>query len=236
MAEQELKQLHLALARDLVALLAPNELPLFKATSAAYQRNPGAVFANKPDKEHPLGFGQTGEAVALTPAILAIMTPVIAFVAQEMAAAPAGTAVGPAVGDAFTPPSVALQHRNALLEKLSGHFSLEELKTLSFRLNIDYDQVGANSKEQFARELILYCERRGLMTELVRECRAMRPQLDWPGPAAGPRVEWSSGQLRRLRETVLQTARRANLPDGTSEEIADKLVLSLVTAYHSPGP
>lgn len=233
MAEQEQEQLHLALSRDLVALLAPSELPLFKATSAAYRKNPGAVFANKPDKEHALGFGQTGEVAALTPAILAIMTPVIAFVAQEMAAAPAGAAT---VGDAFIAPSVALQHRNALLEKLGSHFSLEELKTLSFRLNVDYDQVGAASKEQFARELILYCERLGLMAELLRQCRAMRPQLDWPGTPAGPRVEWSSGQLRRLRETVLQTARRANLPDGTSEEIADKLVLSLVTAYHSPEP
>jgi hypothetical protein len=43
-----------------------------------------------------------------------------------------------------------------------------------------------------------------------------------------PAVEWSSGQLNRLRDIVLQTAKRANLPDGTSEEIADKLVLSLV--------
>lgn len=235
MPNQEQDQLHLALSRDLVALLAPNELPLFKATSAAYRKNPEAVFANKPDKEHALGFGQTGEVVALTPAILAIMTPVIAFVAREMAAASQSGATS-TVGDAFAPPSVALQNRNALLEKLTSHFSLEELKTLSFRLNVDYDQVGATSKEQFTRELILFCERRGLMTELLRQCRAMRPQLDWPGPAAGPGVEWSSGQLRRLRETVLQTARRANLPDGTSEEIADKLVLSLVTAYHSPEP
>lgn len=237
MPNQEEEQLHLALSRDLVGLLAPEELPLFRATAAAYGKNPGAVFANKPDKEHALGFGQTGEVVALTPAILAIMTPVIAFVAQEMAAASrAGGAGGSPLGDAFTPPSVALQNRNALLEKLSGHFSLEELRTLSFRLNIDYDQVGGAGKEQYARELILYCERRGLMGELLGQCRATRPQLDWPAAAAAPRVEWSSGQLGRLRETVLQTARRANLPDGTSEEIADKLVLSLVTAYHSPEP
>lgn len=232
MPNQEEGQLHLALARDLVALMAPGELPLFRATSAAYRKNPGAVFANKPDKEHALGFGQTGEVIALTPAILAILTPVIAFVAQEMAATPAGATVG----DAFAPPSVALQNRNALLEKLVLYFSLEELKTLSFRLNIDYEQVGVVNKEQFAREIITFCERRGLVTELLRQCRAMRPHLDWPSPPAGPRVEWSAGQLGRLRETVLQTARRANLPDGTSQEIADKLVLSLVTAYHSPEP
>lgn len=231
MPNPEQDQLHFALSRDLVGLLAPHELPLFKATSAAYRQDPDAVFGGRPDREHPLGFGQTGEVVALTPAILAIMTPVIAFVAQELAAAPAS---GAALSDAFTPPSLALQHRNALLETLSDHFSLEELKTLSFRLAVDYDQVGASSKEQFTRELILYCERRGLLADLLRECRAMRPQLDWPGLSAGPRVEWSSGQLRRLRETVLQTARRANLPDRTSEEIADKLVLSLVTAYHPP--
>ena len=234
MPNQEQDQLHLALSRDLVALLAPHELPLFKATSAAYRQNPDAVFANKPDKEHPLGFGQTGEVVALTPAILAILTQVIAFVAQEMAVAPATSGASGALAGAFTPPSLALQHRNALLEKLSGHFSLEELKTLSFRLAIDYDQVGASNKEQFTRELILYCERRGLMTDLLRECRAMRPQLDWPATSAAPPVEWSSAQLRRLRETVLHTARRANLPDDTSEEIADKLVLSLVSAYQSP--
>ncbi len=172
------------------------------------------------------------------------MTSVIAFATQEMAAASPSQSMGgfnevprtaeANVRDAFTPPSVALQNRNALLEKMSHHFSLEELKTLSFRLAIDYDQIGTTNKEGYARELIMYCERRGLMTELLRQCRAVRPQLDWPEPPAASRFEWSSSQLRRLRETVLQTARRANLPDGTGEEIADKLVLSLVTAYHSP--
>ena len=215
------------MSRDLVALLAPDELPLFRATAAAYQKNPQAVFDNKPGKEHALGFGQTGEVVALTPAILAIMAPVIAFVAQEMsAAAPAGSTVA----GAFTPPSVAVQNRGALLQKLSSGFSLEELKTLSFQLNIDYDQIGAGNKDQFARELILYCERRNLMAGLLEQCRAMRPNDEWGWgvPSSQTAVGWSSGQLKRLRELVLQTAKRANLPDSTGEEIADKLVLSLV--------
>lgn len=223
MDSREQDQLHLTLSRDLVALLAPDELPLFGATAAAYRKNPQAVFANRPGKEHPLAFGQAGEVVALTPAILAIMTPVIAFVAQE-----AGAASPAAVGDAFTPPAVALQSRNALLEMLNTRFSLEELKTLSFRLNIDHEQIGAAGKEEFARELILYCERRGLPAELLRQCRAARPDLDWPAPPAAPRRQWSSGQLGRLRDVVLQTAKRANLPPGAGEEIADKLVLSLV--------
>ena len=229
MDAQEQDQYHLAWSRDLVAALAPNELPLFRVTAAAYQKNPQAVFANKPGQAPPLAFGDTGEAVALTPAILAIMGPVVAFVAQEAAAsAPVGADSAALVSTAFTPPAVALQRRNALLETLNTHFSMEELKTLSFRLNIDYDQLDAGTKEQFARELILYCERHGLVAELLQECRTARPRLDWPAPAAEPRVAWSADQLRRLREMVLQTAQRANLPEAAGEEIADKLVLSLV--------
>lgn len=226
MPSQDQDQLHLALSRDLVTLLAPNELPLFGVAAAAYRQNPQAVFESKPGKEDALGFGQTGEVVALTPAILAIMTPVITFVAQEMAPA---TPAGATVGDAFTLPSVALQNRNALLEKLNSHFSLEELKTLSFRLNIDHEQIGVANKEQFARDLILFCERRGMMTDLLQQCRTALPQVAWPMLSAKVNVEWSSDELRRLREVVLQTAKQANLPPSMGEEIADKLVISLVS-------
>ncbi len=219
------------LSRDIIAALAPHELPMFSLASAAYFRDPQAVFKYKPGQDQKLGFGGSGEVAAITPAVLAIMTPVIAFITQEISASMDQKGES-GLESLFTPLPAATAKRAELLQKLSIHFSLEELKTLCFLLHIDSDAFGPVEKDPFIRELILYCERRNQVPTLISNCRDMRPDVEWETPkqAAEPRVTWRSDQLKKLRELVLVTGARANLPEVIGSEIADKLILSLVAA------
>jgi hypothetical protein len=63
---------------------------------------------------------------------------------------------------------------------LSYHFSLDELKTLCFDLDIEYDNIpGELTRDAFSRELILYAKRNGLILKLIVLTVTMRPKADW---------------------------------------------------------
>jgi len=63
---------------------------------------------------------------------------------------------------------------------LSHHFSLDELKTLCFDLEIEYDNIpGEQTRDAFSRELILYAIRNGLTLKLIVLAINSRPKVDW---------------------------------------------------------
>lgn len=71
-------------ARDLVAQLAPQELPVFRANSQAYFTDPERALKSRAPKDDMLGFG-AGEAVTfMTPVVLAVVTDVFGFLAAEI--------------------------------------------------------------------------------------------------------------------------------------------------------
>src|ERR1700676_3619260 len=79
----ENNQLIADVARDIVIQTAPQELPLFRATSTAYFKNPKA-HKNQVGKDEILGFG-TGEMVSLlTPVVLTVVTEVVTFLTLEV--------------------------------------------------------------------------------------------------------------------------------------------------------
>ncbi len=59
------------------------------------------------------------------------------------------------------------EDRNTLLNFLARHYTLDEMKTLCFKLFIDYDNLGGDTKSAKARELILYLERGGRIEDLA---------------------------------------------------------------------
>lgn len=67
-----------------------------------------------------------------------------------------------------------------LRELLSSHFDREELRTLSFDLGIDYDDLRGEGKSNKARELIGLMARRQRLPELVEWARKYRPGVQWP--------------------------------------------------------
>ena len=78
-----------------------------------------------------------------------------------------------------TPSFNALQLKQ-LRQLLTKHFSLEELRTLSFDLGIDFDEIGGETKSAKVREFIRYAERQGRLDDLLAEAAAARPALPWP--------------------------------------------------------
>lgn len=77
-------QLAADVARDLVSQVAPEEMPLFRATSEAYFKDPQRVLKEHTSKDDMLGFG-TGEVLSLvTPVAVAVSMEVVRFVTEEV--------------------------------------------------------------------------------------------------------------------------------------------------------
>jgi len=92
----------------------------------------------------------------------------------------------------------------SLHQSLANHFSEEDLKTLCFDLSVDYENMPAQGKAGKARELVLHLYRAGRISELVAQCRSLRPNADWdytPKTVAfslgdtGDRNRWAMLQL-----------------------------------------
>jgi len=62
---------------------------------------------------------------------------------------------------------------------LIERFSEDELRTLSFRLGVDYDVLPGEGKVGKARELIIYLERRDVLTRLLEVGEQLRPDISW---------------------------------------------------------
>lgn len=60
-------------AREIVARAAPQELPLFRATSEAYFADPEKALAERQPKDEMLGFGIEAAALLLTPVIIDVV-------------------------------------------------------------------------------------------------------------------------------------------------------------------
>ncbi|MCA9950342.1 MAG: hypothetical protein KDE48_11900 [Anaerolineales bacterium] len=66
-----------------------------------------------------------------------------------------------------------------LREQLANYFNESELNDLCFDLNIDYENLPDQTKQEKVRELIIYCQRHRLMEELIMRCQELRPQVSW---------------------------------------------------------
>ncbi|NLF02103.1 MAG: TIR domain-containing protein [Anaerolineales bacterium] len=65
--------------------------------------------------------------------------------------------------------------RRALLLFITKHFDEDELKTLCFDLDVAYEELPARVRKSKARELILYLEKRGRLSDLIALVREERP-------------------------------------------------------------
>lgn len=84
MTDSTHNQLVTDLGRDLISQIAPQEIPIFRANSEAYFKDPQKTLSARVGKDEALGFG-IGEAAAfLTPIALAVITEVVKFLAEEV--------------------------------------------------------------------------------------------------------------------------------------------------------
>lgn len=67
--------------------------------------------------------------------------------------------------------------RIKLLNKLISHFNIDELKTLCFHLNIEFEVLPGEGKDAKARELINYLERRKRLQDIEEVGSKLRPEI-----------------------------------------------------------
>ena len=70
-------------AREIVARAAPQEMPLFRATSEAYFADPEKALADRKPKDEMLGFGIEAAALLLTPVIIDVTRRVAIALARQ---------------------------------------------------------------------------------------------------------------------------------------------------------
>lgn len=75
---------------------------------------------------------------------------------------------------------LTLTERNQLIDLLTDHFNIKELKDLCNRLGIDSDRIDSSSKETLISDLLSYLERRLKILALIDIGKKLRPELTWP--------------------------------------------------------
>jgi hypothetical protein len=66
-----------------------------------------------------------------------------------------------------------------LFEILDKRFGEDDLQTLCFYLNVDYENLPAGGRANKARELISYLRRRSRISDLLETGRKLRPDVAW---------------------------------------------------------
>ena len=75
------------IARDIIAQTAPQELPLFRAHSAAYFKNPDKALQQQVEKDSLLGFGPGEIVVLLTPIVLKVVSEILKTFPEDVRSA-----------------------------------------------------------------------------------------------------------------------------------------------------
>ncbi|MCP4424985.1 MAG: hypothetical protein GY803_10865 [Chloroflexi bacterium] len=73
---------------------------------------------------------------------------------------------------------MSLARDNILLQTLEEYFDEEELRTLAFNLDIDYESLPARGKAGKARELALFFQKRNRLSELIDAIQKERPDIE----------------------------------------------------------
>lgn len=71
------------------------------------------------------------------------------------------------------------EFRIQLYEQINNTFSDEELRTLTWFLVVEYDDLSGNGRAAKTRELIGFMQRHGRLDEFVNALRRLRPHIDW---------------------------------------------------------
>ncbi|MCB8988992.1 MAG: trypsin-like peptidase domain-containing protein [Ardenticatenaceae bacterium] len=130
---------------------------------------------------------------------------------------------------------------SAIHQLLLAHFSEEELKNLCLGLGVAYDDLPAAGRENKARELVTYLERRGRLDELRLAVLKARPSAIWPKPAAAPQpqptlpVRWQLDVADRARLLDLLVARPEFRTDDRRDAFIEEMLAGSPRKGHIQG-
>jgi len=120
-----------------------------------------------------------------------------------------GEITGNEVGEAGEGPEVistgGLPHpqRVKLRQSLVDSFGDDDLRTLCFDLQVDYENLPAEGKAGKVRELVAQLERTGRIPELVEMCCKVRPSIAWADALQVSKASAPGSQSERLLGGIL---------------------------------
>lgn len=90
---------------------------------------------------------------------------------------------------------------------LSQRFNLGELRNFCFQMGVDYEELPeGGGKSDKARELVLYCQRRDMIMNIIRVGEKLRPEIAWRAildEAARPAPEELVVELKDQNQLLL---------------------------------
>lgn len=93
-----------------------------------------------------------------------------------------------------------------LRQLIERHFNTEELRTLCFDLEIDYESLGGEGKQGKIRELINYAKRADRLDELHQYLKSERADVSWPGFTDSKNQEKKAEYNREQDENPVRVA------------------------------
>jgi len=94
-----------------------------------------------------------------------------------------------------------------LHEAICQAFDEEELRTLCFDLDLDYDALRGDGKDARARELVGWHTRRGALMDLVKAVQRRRPNQYWTNAVEDKTVPPAVNQYATARMLMLTVGR-----------------------------
>jgi hypothetical protein len=206
MSEPAQNQLVADLARDLVAQVAPQELPVFRANSAAYFRDPRKALTGHTGKDDMLGFGVGNVVGFLTPVVLSVLTDVVQYLSQEVSKN-LQTESAPVIQDAV----------KRLFKKFRSPDKAQE-------------QAGAQAPAQEPESAPPVTE--VVATAAAAEPQAPSPAVEatLPVEPPAPVVAVTPAQIKQVWQMVHDKAIVLKMADSKAKLLADTVAGGLVTA------
>lgn len=129
-----------------------------------------------------------------------------------------------------------------LRQNITVRFSDQEIRTLCFDLDVDYEDLPGEGKESKVRELIAYMRRRDRIPELVNYCCEQRPSVDWEamvklsaraGPFEASLSGRTAGAVTRLFDVLHPRAEM--MPDLLLQALtAASCVIAVIMPLYQP--
>jgi len=107
-----------------------------------------------------------------------------------------------------------------LHEAICQAFDEEELRTLCFDLDLDYDALRGDGKDAKARELVGWHTRRGALMDLVKAVQRRRPKnLFWANVMNDETVPPLANQYATAKMLMLSVGRVENRMDALETQV-----------------
>jgi hypothetical protein len=105
----------------------------------------------------------------------------------------------------------------SLREQISSNFNLDEIRSLCFDLDINYENLSGDTLDRKAQELVAHCNRRGRLQVLVNRCSELRPATDWNA--------WNYDQIQE--ESLEKVTRQFSHPIRQQMDVINRTVRAL---------